>query len=89
MRIQYNNTCQMCITGPATQHKIIIMIFSFRGTVFFRDLKKFFFQGLSPDPMILLDYRMGVFLLTPRRATKEGGQRLACLFVGITCPRCF
>lgn len=67
MRIQCSNTHQMFITRPVIEHKIIIA---------------FFFQGLFPDPMKLLVYRMGVLLLTPGRDIKEGRQKLVCLFEG-------
>lgn len=46
----------------------------------------FSFQGLFPDPLKLLVYRMGVFLVAPRRESTEGGQRLEGLSVGHRLP---
>lgn len=62
VRIQYN-TCQMFITGPALQYKIIIISFLFQG-----------FFVFFPDPMQLLVYRTSLWG-TQERSSK-GGQRL-------------
>lgn len=74
VRIQYNNICQMFITGPAIQYKIIIISF-------------FSFKDFFPDPMQLLVYRTRVFL-APRRDTVREDTGYSAFWWDIPCLCC-
>lgn len=72
VRIRYNNTCQMFITGPGIQ--LLLLLISFRD--------------FSPDPTQLLVYTTRILLLEPRRDTLREGRGDSAFLWDTSCLCC-